>query len=119
PAESRVGTATIASGVGNKPFAVQGSIHLIAPYDGGVGGLAVIVPVRVGPLDLGTIVSITKLTLRDGDLAIQAHTEPLPTMIAGIPLSIRTITLDLNRSGFLVNGTSCAPHAAHATFTAV
>ena len=119
PAESRVGTATIASGVGNKPFAVQGSIHLIAPYDGGVGGLAVIVPVRVGPLDLGTIVSITKLTLRHGDLAIQAHTEPLPTMIAGIPLSIRTITLDINRSGFLVNGTSCAPHAAHATFTAV
>lgn len=119
PAESRVGTATIASGVGNKPFVVQGSIHLIAPYDGGVGGLAVIVPVRVGPLDLGTIVSITKLTLRHGDLAIQAHTEPLPTMIAGIPLSIRTITLDINRSGFLVNGTSCAPHAAHATFTAV
>jgi len=118
-ADSRVGTATVTSGTGSKPFAVQGSIYLISPYDGGVGGLAVIMPVKVGPLDLGTIVSITKLNLRDGDLSIVAQTEALPTSIAGIPLSIRTLTLNLDRDGFLINGTSCDPHPVNATFASV
>lgn len=116
---SRVGTATVASGTGSKPFTVQGTIYLVAPYDGGVGGLAVVVPVKVGPLDLGTIVSVTKLSLRPGDLAITAQTEPLPTMIAGIPLSIRTLSLNLNRDGFLVNGTSCNANLVDATFQSV
>ena len=52
-------------------------------------------------------------------LAIQADTDPLPTILGGVPLAIRTLKLALDRDGFMVNPTSCAASSLQATFTAV
>jgi hypothetical protein len=37
--------------------------------------------------------------------------DPLPTMMQGIPLQIRAVNVDLDRSGFMFNPTNCEPLA--------
>jgi|HigsolmetaAR201D_1030396.scaffolds.fasta_scaffold02894_2 hypothetical protein len=116
---SRVGTATTTAGTGPRPIALQGPIYLTTGFDGGIAGLAVVIDAQVGPLNLGRVVSLTKLSLSGGDLAIRADTEPLPRIIGGVPLTIRGLALTLDRDGFLINPTSCDVLPLEATFTAI
>ncbi len=115
---TQVGTASTEAGTGPRTVALSGPIYLTSGFDGGVAGLAVVINAKVGPLDLGRVASITKLSLRPGDLAIRADTEPLPTILGGVPLAIRSLTLALDRDGFMLNPTSCAASTLDASFTA-
>ena len=73
PQQARVGTATIKAGSGPRPLLLAGNVFLAGPYSGAPLSLAVIVPARAGPLDLGAVleriavdidpVSYTHLTL--------------------------------------------------------
>jgi len=115
---TQVGTASTTAGTGPRTVALSGPIYLTTGFDGGIAGLAAVVYAKVGPLDLGQVVSITKLSLRPGDLAIRADTEPLPQILSGVPLALRTLTLSLDRDGFMVNPTSCAAQTLDASLTA-
>ena len=113
---SRVGSARVVVGNGTDPLALGASVYLTQGFGGGIAGLAIVVPAKVGPIDLGTVVTMAKLTLRpDGGIDVQ--TEDLPQIVGGIPTPYRTIELTIDRPGFLINPTSCAALPAHGAFT--
>ncbi|HKE79513.1 MAG TPA: hypothetical protein VKB54_09405 [Solirubrobacteraceae bacterium] len=115
--DSRVGSATVVVGNGDEPLALGARVYLTQAFGGGVAGLAIVVPAKVGPIDLGTVVTLAKLTLRP-DAGIDVETEDLPQIVGGIPTPYRTIALTIDRPGFMLNPTSCAPLPAHGAFTA-
>lgn len=115
-AESRVGTVAAAAGPGPAPLGVEGPVYLTAGSDGALAGLAIVVPAKVGPLDLGASVTLAKLFVRPSDQGLDVVADTIPTRLRGIALGIRSLELRLDRPGFTFNPTSCAPLQARATF---
>ncbi|WP_156027733.1 hypothetical protein [Candidatus Solirubrobacter pratensis] len=107
PAETRVGSVTALAGSGAAPVTLAGTVSLTGPTDGGLAGLAIAIPGKVGPVDLGTVVVRAGIALRaDGGLTVR--TRPLPRLVGGVPVSIRELALTLDRPGFILNASSCA-----------
>ncbi len=117
PAASQVGSVQAGAGPGQDPFFAGGKAYLTGPYKGAPYGLAEVVPVVAGPFDLGTVVVRQKLQIDEHDAHVTAVSDPLPTIIQGIPLRLRRVDVDLDRSQFVVNPTSCAPMAIAGTLT--
>lgn len=115
PQASRVGTVVVATGAGPSPDHVQGSVYLAGPYRGAPLSLAVLTPAVAGPFDLGTVVVRSALYVDPVTAQIRAVTGPLPTMLEGIPLDVRSIALRLDRPDFTLNPTSCEPMTVAAT----
>jgi hypothetical protein len=114
PAETRVGSVTAVAGSGGAPVALAGTVSLTGPADGGLAGLAIAIPGKVGPVDLGTVVVRAGIALRpDGGLTVR--TRPLPRLVGGVPVSIRELALTLDRPGFILNASSCAAQQVTAT----
>jgi hypothetical protein len=107
PAASEVGTVNIAAGAGSSPTYVQGKAYLAGPYKNAPLSLAIITPAVAGPFDLGTVVVRAGLYIDPNTAQITAVSDPIPTILAGIPLNVRSISLNMNRSGFTFNPTSC------------
>lgn len=114
--DSRVGTVRAAAGPGPAPLGVEGPVYLTESIDGSFAGLSIVVPAKVGPLDLGNSVTLAKLNIRPGDLGLDVVAERLPTRLRGIALSLRSLELRLDRPGFTFNATSCAPMPVNAAF---
>jgi hypothetical protein len=109
PSSSELGTVNTTVGSGGSPFPVFGHAYLAGPYKGAPLSLVVIVPGVAGPFDLGTVVDRVGLFIDEQTARIRAIADPLPTIRDGIPLDLRSIELDVNRSGFMLNPTSCEP----------
>jgi hypothetical protein len=116
PASSRIGTVTALSGVGPQPYPVQGDVFLRARDEGAVANLLIATPVKFGPVDLGRLLLPARIELRPGDLGLRLTTE-VPQRFEGLPLSLRSFRVDLDRENFAMNPTSCAPLAATSMFT--
>lgn len=116
-AETKVGSATASVGAGPAPLSLPGDLHLTPPSDGGLAGLVLLLDAKVGPLDLGRVSVPMELRLRDGGEGIDVTVADIPRRLSGIPLDLRGITLRIDRPGFLLNPTSCAPRALNATLT--
>ena len=109
PAASEVGTATVGAGAGITPLYVQGHAYLAGPYKGAPLSLAIVTPAVAGPFDLGTVVVRTALQVDPETARIHAVSDPLPTIIQGVPLDLRSIAVKLGRPDFTLNPTSCDP----------
>jgi hypothetical protein len=116
--DSRVGSVNVSVGTGNAPLTLPGRVYLTEGFDGGIAGLAIVVPAKVPALDLGTVVTMAKLVVRP-DTGIDVVTEDLPQSILGIPTVYRTIDMTIDRKGFMRNATTCSGLSLKATFTAV
>ena len=112
---SRVGSVTTSAGPGPDPFAVHGRVYLGGPYKGAPFSFSIVVPAIAGPFDLGTIVVRSALNVDPTTAKISAVTDPLPTILQGIPLQVRMIDVTIDRKGFIVNPTSCNPKRIGAT----
>jgi hypothetical protein len=110
PASSRVGVVRATVGAGEDPLTVQGSVYLARGSNGYPFMLSVVVPAVAGPYDLGEVVVPVWLQI-SSDGSITALSGPLPSILDGIPLDIRAITISLDRPGFTFNPTSCSPLA--------
>lgn len=117
PPGSKVGTVSLAAGAGTEPLPLGGSAFLAGPYKGAPLSLAVVVPARAGPFDLGTVAVRVALHLDPTSARVHAVSDPLPTILRGIPLDIRELRLDLNRRDFVRNPTSCEPMSADGSLT--
>jgi hypothetical protein len=108
PPGSRIGTVAAEVGAGTHPLPLSGDAYVTGPYRGAPFGLALVIRAQAGPLDLGTLVvrGTLRLDPLDGSLTIAT---PLPRLLAGIPLRLQTIALDVDRPGFMLNPTRCAP----------
>jgi hypothetical protein len=109
-ASSQIGTVSVAAGAGGEPYAFTGQAYLTGPYDGAPYGLSVVVPAVAGPYDLGDVVTRAGIAvgLYSGRVIVAST---LPTVVGGVPLRLRSLTVDVNRAGFASNPTSCAPLA--------
>jgi hypothetical protein len=48
---------------------------------------------------------------------VSVISDPLPTIVGGVPLRLRALTVTVGREGFLVSPTSCAPKSTDTTLT--
>lgn len=119
PLASRVGTATVGSGPGPDPFFLDGPVSLTGPYKGGPYGLVVAVRAVAGPFDLGTVVVRQAIYVDPTDAHLTVVSDPVPTIVKGVPLRMRSIDVKVDRPGFTMNPTSCAPKQIDATLTSV
>jgi hypothetical protein len=104
---SKVGTAQVEVGSGNPTASLPGTVYLTAPkVSGDPAGLSVLVPAKLGPVDLGNVIVGVRLQLRpDGGLT--ATSDTLPQFQKGITTAIRVATISITRDGFMRNPTGC------------
>ncbi len=111
PQSSELGTVTVAAGAGPAPYHAQGKAYLAGPYKGAPISMAVITPAVAGPFDLGTVVVRAAFQIDPETTRIRAVSDPLPTILEGIPLDVRSINLRVDRDRFTLNPTSCEEKA--------
>ncbi len=109
PATSEVGSVTVGAGAGITPLYVGGHAYLAGPYKGAPLSLAIITPAVAGPFDLGAVVVRTALYVDPETAQGHAVSDPVPSIIQGVPLDIRSIAVRLDRPSFTLNPTSCDP----------
>jgi hypothetical protein len=107
PAASRVGTVIASAGAGPNPYSTQGHAYLAGPYKGAPLSAVVIVPAVAGPFDLGSVVARVALYLDPTTGQVRAVSDPLPTILHGVPVDLRSTSLLVDRSNFTINPTSC------------
>ncbi len=116
PVESRIGTATVGAGPGSNPFFLRGPVSLTGPYKGGPYGLSVAIRAAAGPFDLGMVVVRQAIYLDPADGHLAVVSDPLPVVVKGVPVRLRSVNVDVDRPGFAVNPTSCAEKQIAGTF---
>lgn len=108
PAASQVGTVTVGAGAGPSPVYVRtGKAYLAGPYKGAPLSMAIVTPAVTGPFDLGNVVVRATLHVDPATAQIRVVSDPLPTILHGIPLDLRDIQVSIDRPGFTLNPTSC------------
>ena len=80
---------------------------LTGPYRGAPFGLSVVVPAIAGPYNLGTVVVRAAINVDPYTAQVTITSDPLPTILQGIPLQVKTIEVTVDRSGFMLNPTNC------------
>jgi hypothetical protein len=117
PGASQLGSVQVGAGTGSNPLVVKGSAYLAGPYKGAPLSLVIVTPAVAGPFDLGAVVVRTALYVEPENVQIRAKSDPFPTMLEGIPLNLRTISLQMDRPNFTLNPTSCDPTAVTGALT--
>jgi Domain of unknown function DUF11 len=107
-ASSRIGEMTVAAGPGSHPYYQKGQVYLTGPYKGAPFGLSIVVPTHAGPFNLGNVVVRARIDVDPETTALTVTTDPLPQILDGIPLRLRTTNVTINRPGFIFNPTDCA-----------
>lgn len=125
PLGSQVGTVTVGAGAGSQPFypltpglgatgrvflteAHSGVAHPLAGARQAAYGLAFEVPAVAGPFDLGTVLVRAAIYVDETTAKATVVSDPLPTILQGIPLNVRDIRVDVDRADFARNPTDCS-----------
>lgn len=108
PETSRIGTTTVGAGSGSHPFFLGGKIYLTGPYKGAPFGVSVVVPAVAGPYNLGNVVVRAAISVDPGDAHATITTDPLPQILSGVPTRLRTVSVSLDRPGFMLNPSNCS-----------
>jgi hypothetical protein len=108
----------VGAGAGPTPLHLDGEVYLAGPYKGAPLSLAIATPAAAGPFDLGTLVVRVALEVDPKTAQVHAVSDPLPRILRGIPLDIRSLQVQLDRPGFTRNPTSCDPASVAARATA-
>jgi hypothetical protein len=106
PKASEVGIANVGAGSGT-PIYVQGHAYLAGPYKSAPLSLVIITPAVAGPFDLGVVVVRTALFVDESTAQVTAKSDPLPQILQGIPLALRSVAIRLDRDQFSLNPTGC------------
>jgi hypothetical protein len=119
PAASQLGTVSAGAGSGPSPFFVQGKVYLAGPYKGAPLSIAIITPAVAGPFDLGAVVVRAGLYVDESTAQITVKSDPLPTILQGIPLDVRSVAVQVDRNQFTLNPTNCEEKAITAQLTSL
>ncbi len=113
---SKIGTATVTAGSGGSPYTFSGPVYMTGPYNGAPFGLSIPVPAVAGPFNLGLIVTRSTINVNPTTARVTAESV-LPTIVKGIPIRLRSLNVNVNRQGFLLNPTNCAVEATVSNLT--
>ncbi len=123
PAGSQIGHTTVGAGPGPYPLYVpepgepEAPIYITGPYEGAPYGLSIVVPVIAGPFNLGTTVVRGRIEVDPLTSQLTITTDPLPTILDGVPVDMRTINAVIDRKEFMFNPTNCTPQTFSGTAT--
>jgi hypothetical protein len=118
PASSQIGRVLAGAGVGSVLTYVPGKVYLAGPYKGAPLSVIGIVPAVAGPFDVGTVVTRQALQInpRTAEVRVDdAASDPIPHILAGIPLKVRDIRVYVDKPDFTLNPTSCDPFSVGAS----
>ena len=115
PDSSRVGVVTTATGAGSAPLYTPGGVYLSGPYKGAPISLVAVVPAVSGPYDLGNVAVRIATYIDPVTAQVTTSSDPLPQILDGIPLRMRTVVVNLNRPNFGINPTNCSPFSIDST----
>ena len=126
PADSKIGSTAVLSGPGAQPLALGGDVYLTGPYNNPATGqnapfgLSIAVPTagQAGPFDLGVVVVRAGIYV-DRNAHVTVKSDPLPTIIQGIPLRLRQVVVNIDRPHFMFNPTSCSSSSVFGAFGAL
>ncbi len=122
-ATSQIGHTVVGAGPGPYPLfipqagAPPAPIYLTGPYDGAPYGLSIVVPIVAGPFTLETQVVRARIEVDPHTAQLTITTDPLPTIVDGIPADMRSINAVIDRPEFMFNPTNCAPMSFSGTAT--
>ena len=105
---SEIGQATVNVGAGSEPYSFSGPVYLTGPYNGAPYGLSIPVAAVAGPFNLGTVVTRASIGV-DQYTARVIATSSLPTIVRGVPLRLKSLSVAVTRPNFLFNPTNCGP----------
>jgi hypothetical protein len=115
---SKVGDVAVGAGAGTNPFYINnGRAYITGPYKGAPFGLSIVVPAVAGPFDLGNVVVRSAIFVDRNTAALKVVSDPLPTILQGIPLDVRDIHVLIDRPHFFINPTSCAEKTIYGVVT--
>jgi hypothetical protein len=112
-AASQIGHTVVGAGPGPYPLFIPQAgqppapIYLTGPYEGAPYGLSIVVPIVAGPFTLQTQVVRARIEVDRHTSQLTVTTDPLPTIIDGVPADLRSIDAVIDRSGFMFNPTDC------------
>ncbi|MBB4662627.1 hypothetical protein [Conexibacter arvalis] len=106
--QSRVGSVTVGAGAGASPYHLGGRVYMGGPYKGAPYSLSIVVPAIAGPFDLGTVVVRAAVAIDRNDTSLTIASDPMPTILEGVPLNLRTLNVTMDRDQFMVNPTNCS-----------
>jgi hypothetical protein len=110
PAASEIGHTLVGAGVGDVLVYVPGKVYLAGPYNGSPLSIVSVTAAKAGPFDLGTVVvrEALKINPETAEVFVDATgSDPIPHIIAGIPVRLRDIRVYVDRPKFVLNPTSC------------
>ncbi len=123
PQGSQIGHTVVGAGAGPDPLYVpeegkpEAPIYITSPYEGAPYGLLIAVPVIAGPFNLGTTVVRGKIEVDPQTSQLTITTDPLPVVLDGVPVDMRTINAVIDRKEFMFNPTNCNPQSFSGTAT--
>jgi uncharacterized repeat protein (TIGR01451 family) len=124
-AASQIGHTVVEAGPGPYPLVVPepgqppAPIYLTAGYKGAPYGLSIVVPLHVGPFTLQTQIVRAKIEVDPVTTELTITTDPLPSIIDGIPADLRAINAVIDRPEFMFNPTGCEPMSFSGTATSL
>jgi len=117
--QSEIGTATSLAGPGPDPFPETGRVYLTGPYKGAPFGLSVVTPAVAGPFNLGNVIVRSAISINPYTAAVTVTSDPLPQFLDGVQLRLREVSVNVDRSGFMFNPTSCSAQRVSTTLSAL
>jgi hypothetical protein len=117
PAASQVGRVVAGTGSGAPFYVGTGKVYLAGPYKGAPLSLAVVVPALAGPFDLGNVTVRVAVNIDRPTAQVHAVSDPLPTILQGVPLDVRDVRVLLDRPDFMLNPTNCEAQQATGVIT--
>lgn len=110
---TQVGIVTAFAGSGATPYPMPGRVYLEGPYADAPFSLKVVVPAVAGPFNLGEVVVRQRIYVDRKGAHVTVVSDPLPTIVSGVPVRLQRLDVNINAPGFMVNPTSCAPKTIH------
>ncbi len=107
PAASLLGSVRVNAGSGGDPYPFAGKVYLTGPYAGAPYGLAFKVPVVAGPFKFTEEVTRATINVNPSTARVTVAAK-LPTIKDGIPLRMRSMTVEISRPNYILNPTNCS-----------
>ena len=105
--ESEIGHSLAESGLGSEPVGLPGTAYLTGPYEGAPFGIEVVTPAVAGPFNLGDVTVRSRINVDPHTAQVTITSDPIPTIIKGVPAQIKALNVTVDRPNFEFNPTDC------------